>query len=230
MASSKLNFSEKHLIIDKANRKMVITISIAVFVVVFSAFAIRALLSQSLYHGRVITEKKLALSTLKENNKAAVELEQSYVSFVTEPINIIGGNPTGTGPRDGDNAKLVLDSLPSIYDYPALSSSIEKILLDGGFQIESVGGQEDANLQQDSSSGTITTSEPTPVEIPYPFSVQTDVSSAVRLLQILESSIRPFSINSLSLTGQQNSIEVDIDLNTYYQPASGLVITKKEVK
>jgi hypothetical protein len=85
-------------------------------------------------------------------------------------------------------------------------------------------------LQDIDSIGTITTSEPSPLEIPYPFSVQTDVTSAVRLLRILESSIRPFSINSLSLTGQQNSIEVDIGLNTYFQPASGLVINKKVVE
>lgn len=230
MAISNSNVSEKHSIIDKANSRMLIMISVAVFVVVFSAFAVRALISQSFYQNRVIAEKKEALRTLRDNNKKAQELEQSYLSFVTEPVNVIGGNPTGTGPRDGDNAKLVLDSLPSIYDYPAISSSIEKILLDGGFQIESVGGQEDPSLLEESESTTIITTQPDPVEIPYPFSVTTDAESGVRLLQILEASIRPFSVNSLSIVGQQSSLQIDIDLNTYYQPASGLVITTKEVQ
>ena len=230
MAISGSNVSEKHSIIDKANSRMLVMISVAVFIVVFSAFATQALISQSFYHNRVISEKKKALSTLQDNNEAVEELEQSYISFVTEPVNVIGGNPEGTGPRDGDNAKSVLDSLPSTYDYPAVSSSVEKILLDGGFQIDAVGGQEDASLLDEGESTTITTSQPDPVEIPYPFSVSTDVESAVRLLQILESSIRPFSINTLTLTGQQNNLQIDIDLNTYYQPASGLVITTKEVQ
>lgn len=223
---AKAGMSIKHAIVDQANTQMLIAVSVAVFVVVFCAFAVRSLISQSLYHQRVITEKRLALTTLEASRAEADALEEVYKSFATESVNVLGGDPDGDGELDGDNARIVLDALPSEYDYPALSSSIEKILEDGGYQIQSIGGSEDTSL----SSAGATSGEPEPVEIPYPLSVQTSPDDSVRLLQILESSIRPFYVDALRISGGGDTLGLNIDMKTFYQPGTSLQITTKEVR
>ena len=50
----------KRLLIDKANATMLLTIGITSFIVVFSLIASRALLSQSGYQARVLSEKQKA--------------------------------------------------------------------------------------------------------------------------------------------------------------------------
>ena len=74
--------------------------------------ASRALWSQRGYQSRVISEKEKAVSQLESNIAATNQLAISYNAFVSTPDNVIGGNPNGTGDRDGNNAKIVLDALP----------------------------------------------------------------------------------------------------------------------
>ncbi len=217
--------SEKHLHIEKAQVIIVAAVSGAVFVLMFSLFASRALLSQSAYHQRVIAEKKKALDVARENSKNAKELELVYTAFAGEPINVIGGNPTGTGPQDGSNPKIVLDALPSEYDYPALSSSIEKLLLDNAYQVQRIGGQEEPSL-----AGPSANAQPIPTEILYPITVSSTAEGSKNLLTILERSIRPFYINKLSLSGSGNSLESKIDMKTFYQPPTGVNVTTQVIK
>lgn len=217
-----------HDIISKDNTRMVIAVSGAVFVVIFCLLASRALLSQSFYQNKVISEKKDTLKIVEANMDAVSDLEKSYISFATEPVNVIGGNPTGTGPKDGDNAKIVLDSLPDVLDYPALSSSIEKILLDGGYTIQSIGSDDQVASTDAPSEGENVISVPT--EIEYPFKVSTTPESALSFLQTLEASIRPFSITDLKIEGSSNNLEISIGMKTYYQPSSGLQVGTKVVK
>lgn len=61
--------SVKHEIIDKTNSHMIFTVGIATFIFVFSVFASKSLISQSLYQNRVISEKEKALSQINSNKK-----------------------------------------------------------------------------------------------------------------------------------------------------------------
>jgi hypothetical protein len=223
--------SRLHNIIDKNNTKMLITVSGAVFVVVFCLVASRTLLNQSFYQNEVISKKKDALKTLEENIDSAGDLEASYLSFATEPVNVIGGNPTGEGPKDGDNAKIVLDALPAVLDYPGLSSSIEKILVGGGYAITSIGGSEDSAVTGAVETGeTSTVVESAPVQIPYPVITNSSPELALSLLQTLEKSIRPFNVSSVKIEGNGNNIGLTINMFTYYQPEKTLQITKEVVQ
>jgi len=233
MARSDSRTSVKHAIIDKANSTTVIAVSVAVFVVVFCGFAVRSLVSQSLFNQRVISAKKDTLNILRANKLAVVDLEESYVSFENEAINIIGGSPEGTGPKDGDNALLVLDSLPSEYDYPGLSSSIEKVLVDGGYQIELIGGSEQDALVVDPTAddgSLVASTEVVPTEIPFPFTIVSTPENVQNLLSLLESSIRPFYIDALTLEGSGSNLSAKIGLKTYYQPVTGLKVTSEKVR
>lgn len=221
--------STLHELINKDSTRTLIAVSIAVFIVVFCLFATRSLFGQSLYQNRVISEKKATLKVVEQNKKSASDLEASYLSFATETINVLGGSPTGTGPKDGDNAKIVLDALPDQLDFPALSSSIEKILVDGGYVIQSIGGSSSATSAA-AEDGSTPSVESGPVEIPYPFRVATTPQSALSLLQTLEASIRPFKLIGLKIEGGSNNLNLSIDMVSYYQNSTGLQVGEKVVE
>ncbi len=221
---AKGNNTGKRLQIDKANSTMLLTVAGAAFVVTFSLIAGKALLDTRAYQARVIKEKTKASNQLKANIDASAKLMTSYQAFVGTPDNIIGGNPKGTGDHDGDNAKIVLDALPSKYDYPALASSLEKVLASKNYVVSSITGTDD-ELAQDTQN-----QKPQPVEMPFDLIVKGNFGSDRDLMLLFEKSIRPINVKSLTLTSSNNTLDADVKAVTYYQPAKNLKIDTKEVK
>ncbi len=215
----------KRLLIDKANASMLVTIGVTSFIVIFSLVSSKALISQAGYQSRVIKAKETALKQLKNNNKSVTSLVASYKSFAAEPANVIDGNPAGTGPNDGDNPTIILDALPSKYDFPGLVSSLEKLLTQGGYKIESIGGTDDEIAQQNAAS-----QDPAPVPIPFPLSITTNYDGAQNLLVTLERSIRPINLNQLTMTANGSNVHISATANTFYQPEKTLKITSKVIK
>ncbi|MBI1856808.1 hypothetical protein HY003_00730 [Candidatus Saccharibacteria bacterium] len=222
----KLAFSTKRLQIDKANSAVVIATAVAVFIAVFSLFASKALLSKRSYQGRVIDGKEKAVKQLKDNLVARDGLVSAYKQFVEAPTNILGGNPNGTGEKDGDNARLILDALPSKYDYPALASSLEKILTDKSFVFKSITGSDDEIVQQKNPSSP----EPEVVDMPFEITVGSTYNAAPSLILLFENSIRPFQIQKLSLSGTNADLATVIKAKTFYLPEKNLNIGTKVVK
>lgn len=220
----KLNISKKRVLIDKANTTMVVAFAACSFIIVSSLMAGNALLSQRKYQANVIAEKTKARDQLKKNVKAVDSLSDAYKKFVEPPVNLIGGSSTGKSQRDGDNAKLILDALPSKYDFPALTSSLEKILVDNHFKIDEISGKDDEVAQQASTTAS------TAIEIPYNITVDGNYASIQNLIKIFEHSIRPFSINTIEFSGSDNSMKVVISSKTYYLPEKTLVIKTKDVR
>lgn len=217
--------SKKRLQIDKTNTNMVIILAVAAFVAVFSLVASRTLISQRSYQSKVIGEKKKALQQLKANNEAAKQLVESYKVFVASPDNIIAGSSTGTGDRDGDNAKIVLDALPSKYDFPALATSMEKVLLDQNYAIDTIAGVDDELNQLNASSTDIK-----PVEMPFDVIVIGNLDTAQGTLDIFRRSIRPIKVVKAEFTAEQTGLKTSISAISYYQPQKTVQITKQVVK
>lgn len=217
----------KRVQIDKANLVIVIAVSAAAFVTVFSLVAVKSLASQRSYQAKVITAREKARDQLHENLAAADELTNSYKQFVSSTVNAIGGNPVGNGERDGDNARIVLDALPSKYDFPALATSLEKLTNGQGMAIENIEGIDDEVNQLSSSA----TGSPQPVEIPFKLGVKGGYASAQNLIGVLERSIRPFVVNEITLNANDSgNVTVTIDGKTYYQPEKGLQLEKEVIK
>ena len=219
--------SIKRTAISKANAQMVAVVGIASFVTIFSLVAANAVFSQNKYQSKVIAAKETAYHQLTKNLTATKSLVDSYQKFVTSDTNSIGGQTGGTGDRDGDNSKIILDALPSSYDFPALTSSLEKILTSQNVKISSITGVDDqANQEANLSS-------PTPKAVPIPFSFSANnatYASIQQLITTLQSSIRPIQIESLALSGGSSNMQITITAHTYYQPAKNLKITKQVIK
>lgn len=218
--------SVKQLMINKANGMIVAVTSVAAFVVIFCLVASFTLFGQLNYQNRVIGKKKEAYKQLQADLTNINSLIDSYSAFASAPQNILGGNPQGDGPQSGDNGKIVLDSLPSKYDFPALATSLEKLLSGQNVQIQGITGTDDELAQ---SAGT--SSSPTPVEMPFEITVQGDYASIKGVIEAFQRSIRPIKVTSLEVNASSdNALTLTIDATTYYQPEKTLSITQEVVK
>lgn len=222
----KISFSSKRLQIDKANTIIVATVAVASFFAIFSLFASKSLLSKRAYQGEIIKGKETAKKQLEDNLSARTRLVESYKQFAEAPENLLGGNPKGTGDKDGDNARLILDSLPSKYDFPALASSLEKILGNSSFREVNISGIDDEIAQGQTGSKP----NPEAVEIPFTVGVEANYDSSIDLLNIFERSIRPFKIKALSIQGTNANLKISLTAKTFYLPEKSLNIEKKVVK
>lgn len=227
MASEQLG-SIKRSLITKDNKRIVTAMGIASFVVVFSLVSCNTLIKQMSYQNRVISARKSALKVETDALNNIETLQASYVVFDKASQNLLGGSPTGTGDRDGTNSKIVLDALPAVYNFPALATSIEKIVTAEQLEFVSMTGNDDAVAQQQNA----TSSSPQPIEMPFELSVKGQYGSSQALVKDLERSIRPFKITSLKISaeGGQGAIVTTITGMTYFQPQKDLNLITKKVK
>lgn len=143
----RMQISTKRIMIDKANSTIVMAVGIAAFLTAFSLVSARSLFAKHSYQRKVIAAQEKSLKQLEQNVESVKTLKEQYAAFVERQENVIKGSSTGSGDRDGDNARIILDALPSKYDYPALASSLEKILMDRNYVIEGIEGIDDEAAQ-----------------------------------------------------------------------------------
>jgi hypothetical protein len=219
-------FSTKKLAIDKANATIVLAVAITTFLTVFSLVASKALYSQMRYQSKVSSKKEQALKTLQGNLETADQLTTAYKAFSEETVNVLGGNPSGDADRDGDNPRIILDALPSKYDFPALTTSVEKLLKDNGFSITTISGSDDEITQ----SAIESAEDPQVIDMPFSVEVTTTDQRGKNLMQLFEKSIRPMQIEKLVLSSQSGQLKATITAKTYFQPEKSLNVKSEVVK
>lgn len=219
------SFSKRRLI-SRANTTMLVVLAITAFVFVFCGVASKTLISQVAYQNRVISVKKKALSTLQSDLSARDTLVASYKTFVSAPDNVLGGSPTGSGLQDGDNARIVLDALPSKYDFPALITSVEKLVTSQGLRIDGISGTD----QEVAQSSQIVAGNSQPVAMPFVVTVSGSYDQMKGLVDAFYKSIRPIQILKMDLSGDETSMSATISAQTYYRPEVSLNISTKVVQ
>lgn len=222
----KISTSVKHLQIDKANSVVIVAVAGAVVLAIFAGFTSNALLSMRSYQREVIVEKESARDQLEANLEAALALQSSYNAFVSTPENVIGGIPDNDGPNDGDNGRIVLDSLPSSYDFPALMTSIESLLVGNNVEISQIGGTDEELSQSDEEN--LPTSEP--VQMPFAINVSASYDGIQTLVNTFERSIRPFNFNTVTLAGDDDDLRFELGAHTYFQPEKRFEVTTRTVQ
>jgi hypothetical protein len=223
---AKAHISTKRIMIDKSQTTMVAAAGAAAFVLVFALVASKSMIGQMTYQNRVISAKKAAVSQLKDNISATSTLVNSYKAFVNTSQNVLGGNPAGKGGQDGDNAKVVLDALPSKYDFPALATSLEKLITAQNLQIQSITGTDD-EVAQSNNQGSVT---PQAVPMPFQLSVTGSYEGIKNLISAFNRSIRPFQIQSVQMSGNQSNMTLTLTAQTFYQPEKDFNVTKKVIE
>jgi hypothetical protein len=222
--------SIKHLQIDKANKSVLASTAIAIAVIIFGIFVARAVVLRYNHQEKVISAKETALEQLKSNVTAKDQMVEAYKNFIEgeEGKNIIGGSKEdNVNNNDGDNGRIILDALPSKYDFPGLATSINKLFSGSGYDVEAIDGVDDEinQLSQESEA------TPTPIEISLSVEIANSNYEGIQnAVKLLERSIRPFKVKNLHVNGSGNSMSVTFDLVTYYQPAKIFKIQKQVIQ
>ncbi len=222
----------KRNLIDEADKRMLSFAGVAAFVVIFSLVASKSLISQLGYQNRLASAQQTALNQLKADLSAENSLVNSYHTFVGSSINIIGGSTSSGGPNSGDNGQIVLDALPSKYDFPAMITSVNNLLTASGVSVTSISGT-DEQLSQQSDQ---TSSNPTPVPMVFQFTVTGSYQNIQTLFNTLQNSIRPFQFQSVQIqattngTTHQTQLTLTATAQTFYQPEKVFNITSEEVQ
>lgn len=224
MADKKV--SVKHVQIDKSQSSMLMVIVISVILSIFGLFATKALISKGVYQRRALHARRQVVSQLKDNYNSAQSLFTQYKVFAGQEPNILGGTIDGNSDKDGDNARIVLDALPSTYDAPALATSLEKIMTGRSITITSISVTDDPTTNSDEPQA-----QPKYTPIQFSFAGTGNFTSSKQLLQDFERSIRPFDMNTLEISGSDNELKLTAGMTTYFQPAKSLNLkATKEVK
>lgn len=213
MAGLNLKVSNKHIQIDKANSLMLIATATTTVIVVFSLVAAQSLFKQLQYQNKVIGLRNTANKQLAKNIAAVDSLKTVYDAFENSTESALG--------TSDKNSKIILDALPSKYDFPALTSSLEGVINGSGSAIATITGtDEEVNAEQDSIN-------PKPINIPFEYTAKSSFTNAQKLIADMQRSIRPFHVSSLSLTGTDTDLNVKVTGKTYYQPEKQLEIEQK---
>ena len=208
--------SGKHALVDKANTTVIIAAAAAAAIVVFSLFASKALIDKINYQNKVINKRQAASKQLEENIAAKNQLLAAYLAFDGSPESIMG--------TADKNSKIVLDALPSKYDFPALTTSLDSIVSGAGMTVESITGTDEEVSALQSSIN------PTTIIIPFELAATGDYEATQRLINDLQRSIRPFKILAIDFEADDTGvISVSITGEAYYQPAKELGITELKV-
>jgi hypothetical protein len=228
--------SEKQQQIDKTMDNMFTIAGVAIFITIFCLFSAHNLWTKLVFQNHVITAKTTAKNQLNADVSAATQLTSSYENFNQSQTNLLGAQASGV---DNDNAKVVLDSLPSSYDYPALITSLQILLSNQGVTIDSIGGSDQSATQgataapatsAPATSTTTTPSSDTAVAMPFTFSVNGPYTNVQNVITAFEKSIRPFQILSMNVSGDQSNVSLNVSAQTFYQPATTFNITQESIK
>ncbi len=199
---------DKRFLIQQANSHIFITLIVSSIVVSAGLVTSKILWDQRSYQARVIAAQEKARDQLIANIANAAELQKSYSALEASDV----------------KAELVLDALPSKYDFPALASSMEKVVGASGLTLASFGGTDDVQ------SAVPSTNTPTPLEIPFTLNVQGTYSAIQGLVKSLDRSIRPFRVDSMTLSGTNSDMQAILNITTFYQPSTSLEIGTEVIK
>ncbi len=227
----KLNLQSKRLQIkvDRAQTSLLGITVLATVVTIFSIVSIKALLTQFNFQNNVIGARHTAAKQLRANVQVARQLASQYndVFIGSSPTNVLGGknDPSPDAiPPDGDNGRIVLDALPTAYDFPALLTSLSKLMAQDSIGSPSIGGTDQSQTANNQPSST-----PQASNIDVTINGTAPYKNVQDMIKDLERSIRPFDITKLSLNGSDANMSVAIAVSTYYQPAKTLNLNTKEV-
>lgn len=227
----KLKISNKNTVmLSNADVRNLVVFTLAVAVGVFCLLGAKTLLAKTLYQQKVISASHKSAKQLNANLTNAQTLSAQYSSLFesSDPQNVLGGQNDSSRqavPPNVDNARLALDALPTIYDYPATLASLTKILTDDGIGAPNITGTD-----QSSTISNDPSSSPSPVKISLGITGTGNYVSVKNVLKDLERSIRPFDVTTLQLSGSEAHLTLNATVVTYFQPAKVLGITPKEVR
>ncbi len=195
--------------LERASSTVFIAVAVGAVIVMFSLISTRFMWNKKSYNDRVITAKTKARDTVNTNLTNIDKLSDQFPALESSATT---------------NATTILHALPPLYDYAALTASLNSIAVTSGVKLS--GG-----VGEDASADALTSAPVSqPLEIPIVLQVSGNYEAIKKFMANLEKSIRPIQVSTVSFSGNNETLEAQISGVTYYQPARSFDVTKTEVR
>lgn len=217
--------------IASENRVMFMWVAGVSVVVGFAVVAAMFLTQMLLFNERVLHEKEKTVATLDANIKNVDDLTHQVSALeVNSALSSVKANP------DDKTLQVILDALPSDANSLALGASLQNKLLAniGGLTLNSLQVDPVAGVESlDNSSSVVnasTSSDLSPNQIAFRFSVNGDDTALKQVLVNLEKSIRTINVTSLKIESQGSTRMLNVEGVAFYEPEVNINLTEKVVK
>lgn len=200
--------SGKRSAIEQAKSTVLIWVIVASILVSLSIVSINFLWDLRGYNSRVVSAKRQAESTLEQNLSVTPQLQQNYQLLEDSEV----------------NSQFILDALPSLYDFPALATSVASLVSRSGLVIESFNGNDQGEVAISQQAN------PVPVEMPFSLTVEGSYDDVKKFVENLNRSTRPMKIEKLSLSGTNANMQAELEITSFYQPAVSINTETTEIK
>lgn len=200
--------SKKRIKIDEAKAKMFAFVAAAAAVVAACIVLMNYIWGVRSFNNRVIDELKSTNETAQQSASSAEELSNEFKALESSDV----------------NSKTILDALPNVLDFPALATSVEKLVAEDKLVLESF------SAEDTSDSAEISSINPEPIEIPFTVVVNGEYSDIKSFITNSEKVIRPLQITNIEYKGTERAMSATIQFLTYYQPSTSIDTETKEVR
>jgi|GEM_PF-1911329 len=201
--------SKKHFQIEKTKRNVFAIVVIASVILSSSIVVGKFVYDWSRFNFRVLSAQSETIDILETNIDNAEGLINEYRAFA--------------GASDVE-PEQILDSLPAAYDLSAWNSSLQFLVGLNSLGLESVRG-DDLSLDANESS-----TNPQPEEFEFGIEVNGSYSDIRSFIDDLNRSIRPITLDELTISGTPDNITLEASGRTFYQPAQSLEFSSEEVQ
>lgn len=215
--------------ITDTRKQVFVMVAAAAAAVVVCAMVGYNLFQRIQYQNKVNSELEKTAKTMDSNVKNVDTLISNINALKTDT------NLTLSNLKSDDRSvfNVIIDALPTEDDSVALSSSLQhKILSRSGASIEQI------SVDSTSSSSTATTttttsgssSFPTAQAISFRVSFSGSYATVVSTLEDIEKTIRPISINSMTIEGSDDDLTVSINATTYYSSSVSFSLGEETIE
>ena len=218
------NGLKKRQAIDKANQTMFLWVAAAAIALSIFVVTIQFMYVQMDFNNRVLAKERETDSTLTKNIENANKLKSAF--------NILNSSDENV------NSEKVLSALPVDRNSSAFGAAIQNTIAPASaVQIQSlsfgdsetiVGADSDTTSSSSSATSEATAGNTQPLQVSIV--VSGSYANIASFIANLEKVTRPISIDSIDLSGSGDSMTLNLQMTTFYQPKKTVDITTKVIK
>lgn len=218
MTKNNTGTSQKHMQIKKSSAQSFIAVVVASVVVSMTLVLANIMYDTSKFNSKVQGALEDTKLQLVANIEAVDSLEKSFAALQN------GDNLIAKQPEDKKNSEIILDSLPSVYDFPEIASSVNRLAEISEVELVAFQG---TDLGSDATNQSTLVE---PIKIPFSVEVKGSYSAIAKFLLNSERNIRPIIVKSVSLSVSGNELSASVSAETSYQPAFDITIQKEVIR
>jgi Tfp pilus assembly protein PilO len=193
------------------NNLMIVMLLISLVVIGATVLFGKSLLSSIARDTTVVQKTGTAEKNIEADLVAAPSLTAAYKSL-------------------GPSTTLLADALPATPDFPSILVTFETMARTAGMSLHSIDPAGTAGTAPIAQTIPAEGAAVSPVAYPLSVSLNGTFASFQKFMMTVETSARPMRITDIKVSGSGSTTNIEATIETYYQGAAALPLSKEYVK